>query len=389
MADVAYRSLLDPINASYWNTIYTEAERRIGKHYSQYSPFFWINPRFLARRRVYIPGSTPLKQIGVDTMLNMAEWFFASAYAGFFLNTSEPNDFFRFYDNAPFDAAVAAATLTNSPKPGDPRPCTSSIGPTALINQSVFTDALTSSIWPISGSESRLAEYVRSFWFWPFVAQKAFTFGPEYSGSSVMCSLVTDGGFLNSGGDYTKGSVNDIDVGPVDSQPFMEFVHPWNMSEWCFGDVGGSWDFPYTRVTKERFFRFHNFDIRPLGINFAGTVWYVPAGGCLAVRRNTMTQFVKCDHAGNGSTNPESGYWFRFQEADPCVLHPTQIVGPPLVDGSALDQNGNNITDPLMLVEIMYYLFRSYYQTAYSPTLAPVYYGNRAWDMSAIYNSNR
>lgn len=370
MADADYINIGDSLTAQHWNALYTEAQRRLNFHYNHLSPFLWdsfdSDWRFLARRRYYVFGSTPLKKFGVDQMNNLAEYVLAAAYAGAYLPTSEDNDFFRDYDMLPFDTAETACFLRNTPRPDDARPRTSSLGPTALVSLDTFNDAFTASVWPISGSQSRPTEYVRSFYYSPKAHRKFFTFGPEYSGSQYYCYLTVD------------GAINTNDVPPVDEQPGTEHVSAFNPAEWLIFENGGSWTFP-SFETKERFHRIHNFDNQVLAVDFAGTIWSIPPGGCLAVRRNSLTEFAKL----GGGDGVNSSYFWRFQTADPRILHPTQIVGPPLVAGSALDQNGNNLTDPLMLNALMYYLLGGNWG---DPDMA-VYDVSHAADISSIYNN--
>jgi hypothetical protein len=367
MADASYLSIGASPTAAHWNTLYAEAERRLGFQFAEQSPIFWgIDARFLALRRYFVFGDTPLKPLTGSAFNNVSEYMLSVFAAGGFLPGGEGNDNFRNYDMTPFDVAETACFLRDTPKDGDPRPRTSSVAPSALVDRSTFNDAFTGSVFP-SGSGAP-DQYKRSFYYSPKAHRKYFTFGPEYSGSQYYCYLVVD------------GSIDGTYVPPVDEQAGPEHVAAFSPAEWFIFEVGGAWTFP-TYETKERFHRIHNITGESLTVTFPGGIWIIPPRGCLAVRRNKDTEYAKADRGGDGV---HSGYFWYYQEADPRILHPTQIVGPPLVAGSAVDQNGNNLTDPLMLVSLMYYLDGGYWG---NPSTA-VYDVNTAQDISSIYNSS-
>src|SRR6266498_3732779 len=139
MADVPYISPGTSPTAAHWRTLFQELEHKMRFHYEETGAPFWIDRRFLPNKKSYVLGSTPIKSIiNGDVFNSMAEYIIADCAEGGLLNTSEPNDWF--FDQptmeAALDAVQASLTLANCPKAGDPRPRTSSLGPTLLYNQS-------------------------------------------------------------------------------------------------------------------------------------------------------------------------------------------------------------------------------------------------------------
>lgn len=268
MPDLSYINIGTEIDASLWDSLYQELDRRLTRANNSQSLVLAGDPSF---NDLTDPRYTKRFYFGDRTYQTNPTASLSAYYLSFYFvtNAADTDPFLRLYDHTPFTNFVSSCTLY-SPAGGDPRPVTASQWPVALINPP--NNAFVSSVWPDTTPSNLSAAHYHTLFYSLEAHKHTFVSQSYYVGINL---------------------VDQFGVG-VTGEP--EHFHPWDSAEIIVaeGDIsgqisGGTFTWP-TNWDKYRFFRFNNLRSTNLTLSFTGGLTVViPPGTSRCIRRDGTT----------------------------------------------------------------------------------------------------